>query len=108
MGEVASRHRAGWVHVHPWPLAAPLESSTGMEHLGAHHASGEGINLSVSIPHPQQAPVFSEAGAISLATLPKTRGRLLGLSISKFTCFKKKEKKNHILISCMGAVSGLG
>lgn len=64
-----------------------------MEHLGAHHTSGEGINLSVSIPHPQQALVFPEAGAISLATLPKTRGRLLGLSISKFTCFKKKEKK---------------
>lgn len=31
-----------------------------------------------------------EAGAISLATPPMTRGRLLGLSVSKFTCFKKK------------------
>lgn len=73
-------------------------------HVGAHYTSVEGVHLSVSTPHPQQVPIFPEAGTFSLATPPMTKDRLLGLSASKFTCLKKK---NHILVSCMGAVSVL-
>lgn len=62
------------------------------------------MNLSVSTPYPQQGSVFPAAGTFSLATPPMTRGRRHGLSVSKFTCFKKK---NHIPVSSVGAASVL-
>lgn len=70
----------------------------GAEHhawgrLGTQYTFVKGMNLSVSTPYPQQGPVFPAAGTFSLATPPMTRGRRRGLSVSKFTCFKKK--KSH-------------
>lgn len=73
--------------------------------VGAHYTFAQGMNLSVSTPYPQQVPSFPEAGTISLETPLMTRGRLLGLSVSKFACLKKK--KNHISVFSMRAVSVL-
>lgn len=66
--------------------------------VGAHHPSAEGKHLSVSTPHPQQVPVFPDAGTISLATPLMTRGRRLGLSVSKFMCLKKKKITFRFLV----------
>lgn len=66
-------------------------------HVGAHYTSVEGVHLSVSTPHPQQVPIFPEAGTFSLATPPMTKDRLLGLSASKFTCLKKKKSHSSFL-----------
>lgn len=85
--------------------------------VGAHHPSAEGKHLSVSTPHPQQVPVFPDAGTISLATPLMTRGRRLGLSVSKFMCLKKKKSHSGFLYrsrfysqfcSTIGRTAGLG
>lgn len=56
-------------------------------------------------PTPLVGTGSPEAGTVPLATCPMARGRLPGLSVSKFMQFKKQ---NHILGSPTGAVSALG